>query len=109
MLVGPIFFELRLLFYPDIIDVCEKRQFLRERQCFRISPLHVMFKIHVLHVYVSGGERESVYPTSFALFMTPVCRQKKKGPLDHMISMEDTKGSFMFLLHVCTDFYYFER
>ena len=53
VLVGPIFFELRLLFYPDIVvDICEKRQFF-----------YAMFEIlnlHVLHVYVSGGERERI-------------------------------------------------
>ena len=62
--VGAILFELRLFLYADIVkDVCEKRQFLCERQCFRI--------LQVLHLYECGREREGAHPISFALFMTP--------------------------------------
>ena len=91
--VGSILLELRLFLYADIVkDVCEKRQFLCERQCFRITPCHVTFKIlnlQVLHVYECGREREGVHPISFALFMTP---EWQKGPLDRMISLEDAEG-----------------
>ena len=57
----------------------------------------------------SGDERESACRLLFALFVMHECEtQKKKGPLDH-ISLEHTEGSFLFLLHVCTDCYYCER
>ena len=48
---------------------------------YKSDSLHVMFKVlhlRVLHVYVSGGERESAHPTSFALFMTPEYGTKEK-------------------------------
>ena len=75
VLVGSILFELRLFLYLDIVkDVCKKRQFLCERQCFCKTPCHVTFKhlnLQVLHVYECGREREGVHPISFAVFMMP--------------------------------------
>ena len=76
--VGFILFEFRLFLYVDIVkDVCEKRQFLCERQCFRITPCHVtvkMLNLHVLHVYIRVRQGEgwrTCTSISFALFMTP--------------------------------------
>ena len=75
LLVSSIFFELCLFLYEDIVkDVCYKRKFLCERQCFLITPRHITFKIlklQVLHVYECGREREGIHPISFALFVTP--------------------------------------
>ena len=73
--VGSILFKLHLFLYADIVkDVCEKRQFLCERQCFDITPCHITFKkfyLQLLHVYEYGRERKDVHPIFFALFMTP--------------------------------------
>ena len=49
-------------------------------------------------------------PTSFALFVMHECEAEEKKDLSIIIiSLEHTEGSFLFLLHVCTDCYYCER
>ena len=71
VLVGTIFFELRLLFLPGHRSIIVVRYIetaiLCERQCFRISPLHVTFKKLNLYVYVRAG-REKAYSRLLSLF-----------------------------------------
>ena len=43
--------------------------------------------------------RESVYPTSFALFMTPEYGTKEKWTSRSCDILEDTKGSFMLCIY----------